>query len=248
MNGTLLVEAAVFEDLSEDAPQELVSRWLYLEDSASRGVRAGVFEWLAGCPVRFSIGGTAGNCWLLLTLEPASWRTWRPVTSYRRSAQFASMPAVDGRKSPLDSRKQPSVGGKMAIHSSSGGAPSAVPDSWSPRTIAELRAEPSYSAPVMGGGYGHIIVRGRSVPIWIGPRCLCAPPLPPCLLCGFCGAARCCLVFRKYQSAARDFGQDRGSESYDSDTPLLIASLRPRAPLHIKSCAARTSVRHRPVG
>ena len=65
----------------------------------------------------------------------------------RRNAKFLRTSAADERKSPLLSlaqrSKEPSVGNKMATHSSSGGLPRTAPEGWPPRAIAELKVGPA---------------------------------------------------------------------------------------------------------
>ena len=74
------------------------------------------------------------------------WQNWRqPLVVIDPRAGVAE--DVDGRKSllePLTQRaKHPSVGGKMVIHSSSGGLPRTAPEGWPPRAIAELKVGPA---------------------------------------------------------------------------------------------------------
>ena len=60
-NGSFAAQGSAPDEFREEARQELVGEWAQPEMSYAQGMTSGPAQWVADCPVRFSVGGVSGN-------------------------------------------------------------------------------------------------------------------------------------------------------------------------------------------
>ena len=146
--GAFVVKEAVPGESREAIPQALVDEWVQLEEQRARGVNYGSARWVAGRPVRFSIGGVGGNGPLVLTPEAVTWQTRCTLMDNRRNVKFGTLAKAGKCRAPLGSlpqrAKHPSSGGSMAAYSSTSGFPRELELMWREESMVSFKAGPSF--------------------------------------------------------------------------------------------------------